>query len=145
MRKNLVKLGAVASALLLGGYSIANATPVDVLTVSDGTDSISLSVGGSPVIVSGSATTSTYLTSAGFVMWQGTMGVWNVTASDVKETGTATGTTQPQLGLTFSETSSGTGTLTISWTAVGFGPSTGAFAAGISGTLDQATSLGYST
>jgi len=145
MKNYVYKFWAVACALVLGGWSIANATPVDTLVVSDGTDSISLSVSGSPV-VSGSATPSTYSTSAGSVTWQGTIGsVWNVTLSDVKETGTATGITQPQLGLTFSEISSGSGTLTISWTAVGFGPSTGAFAAGINGTLDQATSLAYST
>ena len=57
-----------------------------------------------------------------------------------------TGTTQmPQLGLTFAETSSSAGTLTIDWTAVGLGPSTGEFAAGVGGTLGTGASLTYST
>lgn len=146
MRKKLFKLGAVASAILLGGYSIANASVVDTLTLSDGAGhSVTLGVGGSPILVGATTTTSSSSTGAGFATWSGSIGLWTLTA----ETGTSSpliGTTQtPQLGLTFFGTSSGAANLTIDWTAVGFGPSTGAFAAVTGGTLGTGATISYST
>ena len=142
MKNYVYKILAAACALVLGGWSIANAVPVDTLTISDGYgDSVTLGVGGSPVLA-GTASTTYFTTSVGMVNWEGSLGSWTVTA----DTGYLTGTAQkPQLGLTFAETSSSAGTLTIDWTAVGLGPATGVFAAGVGGTLGSGASLTYST
>ena len=73
MKNCTYKFGAAACALVLGGYSIANATVVDTLTISDGLgDSVTLGVGGSPVLVG--ATTTSYYTLAGIVNWAGSIG-----------------------------------------------------------------------
>jgi hypothetical protein len=143
MKNYVYKILAAACALVLGGWSIANAVPVDTLKLSDSLgDSVTLGVGGSVVVV-GTASTTSDFTSAGMVNWEGSIGGWTVTA----ETGTATPvTSMPELmGLSFSETSSGAGTLTIDWTAVGFGPSTGGFRADTGGTVGSGASLTYST
>jgi len=147
MKNYVYKFWAVACALVLGGWSIANAVPVDTLTISDGLgDSVTLGVNGSP---SGSGfTTSSYSTAAGLVEWSGSIGAWTLTTFPAAMGTAIPVTSMPELmGLSFNATSSGAGihSLTIDWTAVGFGPSTGGFQAVTGGTLGSGASLTYST
>ena len=138
MRKNLLKLGAVASALLLGGYSIANAVPT--LTISDGilADTIT-------IVDQSGADQSSIL---GEVSWFGTIGGWtlNFDTGDTKpNSGSAT---VPDMSLSFAAKTPGTGTgqLTITWSDTGFGPSSGGFIASIGGTTTgSGISIGFST
>ena len=147
MRKNLLKLGAVISALLLGGYSIANAVPMDLLTLSDGLgDSVSLSVGGSPVY-GGNATGVVGFNQAGAASWSGSLGVWTVSAdAGYGPPSPGYGTAQlPVLDLNVMASSTGAGNLTFTWSVPNLGTSPGGFVAGNGGTLGTGASLKYST
>jgi hypothetical protein len=135
MRKNLLKLGAVASALFLGGYSVANAVPT--LTISDGITTIT-------VLDSTPAT--------GLVVWSGTIGGWTLNL-DTGDTKPDSGTAEiPDMTLGFQTLSpTAGGTLTITWSDAGFGPSTGDFNASITGNStprgggSATTSVGFTT
>lgn len=136
MRKNLLKLGAVASALFLGGYSVANAVPT--LTISDGIDP-------TVTIVDGGVGDSSAL--AGEVLWSGSIGVWNVVVdTGITKPLSGFSAINPGLDLGFSVVSTGAGSLTMTWSDTGFGPSSGNFDASIGGTLNRAGgSIAYST
>jgi hypothetical protein len=134
MRKNLLKLGAVASAILLGGYSIANAVPT--LTISDGTTTVTILDNGAG---DQSAT-------AGWVLWSGNFGVWDV----IVDTGITKpiggfSAINPGLDLGFQVSSTAAGSLTMTWSDTDFGPWSGGFAADIGGTLAAGASISYST
>lgn len=140
MKTNILKLGAVAAALVLGAYSIANATPVtSMLTISDGTSTVTWD--GTTYSPSGTASGTTF-TVAGGLGWTGSMGVWTV----IVDTGTISGgAANPVLDLSFIEQSRGAGSLTITWAGSGFGPSSGNFATHIGGTLKSGDSVSFET
>lgn len=140
MKTNLLKLGVVASALVLGAYSIANATPVtSVLTISDGTSTVAWD--GTTYNHTGTASGATFTVSGG-LGWTGVIGVWNV----IVDTGTISGSAaNPILDLSFIEQSSAAGSLTITWAGSGFGPSSGNFATHIGGTLKSGDSVSFET
>src|ERR1039458_9208565 len=97
MRKNLLKLGAVGSALFLGGYSVANAVPT--LTIADGNALDTVTI----VDQSGADQNN----NPGAVKWTGTIGGWTLNWDTGASLGSAT---VPDMSMSFRAQSSGTGT-----------------------------------
>jgi hypothetical protein len=132
MKNYVYKILAAACALVLGGWSIANAVPV--LTIYDGNSADTVTVdGGGSGQVSGTAVN---------------IGGWSFT-SETGETKPYLGSaTAPDMFLSFDAISSsvpGTHTLTLTWSDTGFGPSSGGFYASIGTTTGSGTSVGFAT
>jgi hypothetical protein len=131
--KTLIKTLAVAAAIV-GFTSAALAAPQ--LRISDGITTITITDGG--VGDSQGA--------AGQVVWIGSLGNWNLnvhTGSTFPVIGTLA---SPQMDITFNATSGGAGgTLTLSFSADGFGPTNSGTQAHIGGTIAQGGSVSYAT
>lgn len=131
--KTLLKYLAVAAAIA-GLTQVANAVPQ--LRVFDGTTTITISDNGA----------GDSQAAGGQVVWVGSIGNWSLNV----HTGTtypAIGSlTNPMLDLSFNATSGGTGgTLVISFSADGFGPTAGSTVAAIGGTIAAGGSVTYNT
>jgi hypothetical protein len=144
MKKISLKLGGLVFASIFAGYSITNAAPT--LTLNDGVgDSISLAVGGSPVLT-GSAATTFFQTGPGFANWSGSLGVWSFNLG-TGNTEPLQGTAQlPLLTLNFqSNGNTAPGDLKFTWSDSGLGSTPINFVSQIGGTLAAGVTLTYST
>jgi hypothetical protein len=125
MRNNLLKLGAAMSAVVMGGYTAANAVPT--LTLFDGTTSVTVLDGGAGDAAPGTA---------GQVLYSGGFGVWNIiVTTGISKPQGGFSAINPGLDLSFILTSTGAGNLTMTWSDTDFGPASGNFNASIGGTF----------
>jgi hypothetical protein len=145
MKNISYKLGGVVLAVIFGGQLIAQGAPT--LTLNDGVgDSVSLAVGGSPVLTGGAITTF-FSTGPGLANWSGSLGVWSFNLA-TGNTEPLQGTAQlPMMTLNFqSNGNSAPGNLTFTWSDSDLGPTPGNdFMAQIGGTLAAGVTLTYST
>jgi len=130
MKNYVYKILAAACALVLGGWSIANAVPV--LTIYDGNpaDTVTADGGGSGQVSTNAVN----------------IGGWSLTVETGETKPYLGSATAPDMSLSFDAISSvsGTHTLTLTWSDTGFGPSSGDFFASI-GTTGSGTSVGFAT
>jgi hypothetical protein len=120
MKKLYYYLGLAAAAV--GLSSVANANPE--LKITDGVTTIIVVDNG---VGDGSSV-------GGRIVWNGSIGVWTLN-TDVGTTFPVIGTlSNPQLDLSFNAFSTTGGTLTLTFSADGFGPTAGTAVASIGGT-----------
>ncbi len=132
--KTLLKYLAVAAAIA-GLTQVANAVPQ--LRVFDGTTTITISDNGAGDTQG----------AAGQVVWVGSIGNWSLNVHTGTTFPVLGSLTNPVLDVSFNATSSSNvaSTLVISFSADGFGPTTGSTLAEIGGTIASGGSLTYNT
>lgn len=126
--KILLALAVSLGLILLGGYH-ESSYALAKLKLSDGSTIIEVSDGD----------INDARTESGVVSYQKYLGVFDI---DLTVTGSIFGSASyPQMDLSSSIMSSGSGTLTIWFSEVGFGPTSGYFETEVSGTTDGSTSF----